>query len=55
MDEIIELLDIQTEWARDDERATIEATIRAVFGDEIEIVEFIPYDDDGTTISKRGN
>lgn len=55
MNELIELLDIQAEWARDDERASIEATIRAVFGDEIEIVEFIPYDDQGTTITKRGN
>ena len=55
MDELLELLDIQTENARLDERSFIEATVREVFGDDVEIIEFIPYDNEGTTVTKRGN
>lgn len=55
MNELFELLDIQTENSRLDERSFIEATVREVFGDDVEIIEFIPYDDEGTTITKRGN
>ena len=55
MDELFELLDIQTENSRLDERSFIEATVREVFGDNVEIIEFVPYDDEGMTITKRGN
>jgi hypothetical protein len=43
MNELFEVLDIRTETARDDERFSVEDTVRAVFGDSVEIVEFIPY------------
>lgn len=43
MNEIIELLDLQAETARQDEHFSVEDTVRAVFGDSVEIVEFIPY------------
>ena len=45
MNELIELLDLQLETARDEEHFSIEETVRAVFGDSVEIVEFIPYGD----------
>jgi hypothetical protein len=41
--ELFEVLDIRTETARQDEHFSIEETVRAVFGDSVEIVEFIPY------------
>ena len=46
MNEIIEILDLQLETARDDEHFSIEETVKAVFGDSVEIVEFIPYGED---------
>ena len=44
--ELFEVLDLQAETARDSERFDIMETVRAVFGDSVEIVEFIPYGDD---------
>lgn len=46
MDELLEVLDIRTENARQDEHFNIEDTVRAVFGDSVKIVEFIPYGED---------
>jgi hypothetical protein len=43
MNELLEILDLQLESARQDEHFSIEATVREVFGDSVEIVEFIPY------------
>ena len=45
MNELLEILDLQLETARDEEHFSIEETVRAVFGDSVEIVEFIPYGD----------
>lgn len=55
MDEFFELFDNRAEIASYDERSFIEATVREVFGNDIEVIEFEPYDDEGTTITKRGN
>ena len=46
MNELIELLDLQLETARDEDHFSIEETVRAVFGDSVEIVEFTPYGED---------
>jgi hypothetical protein len=46
MNEMFEILDLQLETAREDDRFSIEETVRAVFGDSVEIVEFIPYGED---------
>ena len=46
MNELIELLDLQLETAREDDHFSIEETVRAVFGDSVEIVEFTPYGED---------
>ncbi len=46
MNELFEVLDIRTEQANQDEHFSIEETVRAVFGDSVEIVEFTPYGDD---------
>lgn len=45
MNEFYELLDLQAESARESERFDIIETVRAVFGDSVEIVEFEPYGD----------
>lgn len=55
MNEFYELLEIQAETARDSERFSIEETIRSVFGNEVEIIEFEPYDSEGNTITRKGN
>jgi hypothetical protein len=55
VNEFYELLDLQSEQANQDERFSIEETIRSVFGNEVEIIEFIPYDTEGNTITERGN
>lgn len=44
--EMFELLDNRTEQARESERFEILETVRAVFGDDVEVIEFIPYGDD---------
>jgi hypothetical protein len=54
MDEVFEILDLRTEQANLDERFNIDETIRAVFGNEVEIIEFEPYDSEGNTITARG-
>lgn len=43
MNELIELLDNRTEQARESERFEILETVRAVFGDDVEVIEFEPY------------
>ncbi len=53
--ELVEILDLQLESDRDSERFSIEETIRSVFGNEVEVIEFIPYDNEGNTITERGN
>jgi hypothetical protein len=55
VDELYELLDNRTEQANEDERFTILDTIKAVFGDDVEVIEFEPYDNEGTTKTRRGN
>jgi hypothetical protein len=50
---MFEILDLRTEQANQDERFSIEETIRSVFGNEVEIIEFEPYDNEGNTTSKR--
>jgi hypothetical protein len=52
---MLEILDLRTEQANQDERFSIEETIRSVFGNEVEVIEFEPYDNEGNTITKRGN
>jgi hypothetical protein len=51
----MEILDLAVETARESERYSIEQQIREVFGNEVEIIEFEPYDNEGTTTTKRGN
>jgi hypothetical protein len=46
VNELLELLDIQTESARESERFDILETVKSVFGDDVEVIEFIPYGDD---------
>ena len=53
VNEMFEILDLRTEQANQDERFSIEETIRSVFGNEVEIIEFEPYDNEGNTTSKR--
>lgn len=56
LEQITDILDNRAEMSRQDERFDILATIRAVFGDEVEVIEFEPYDNDGTTTTdRRGN
>jgi hypothetical protein len=55
MDEVFEILDLRTEQANQDERFSIEETIRSVWGNEVEVIEFEPYDTEGNTITKKGN
>lgn len=43
MNELIELLDIRAEIARESERFDILETVRTVFGDDVEVIEFEPY------------
>ena len=50
-----EVLDIESEQANQDERFSIEETIRAVFGNEVEVIEFEPYDNEGTTKTRKAN
>jgi hypothetical protein len=52
--ELIEILDSQAETARDSERFEILETVRAVFGNDVEVIEFEPYDNEGNTTSKKG-
>ena len=54
MNELYELLDIRAEQANIDERFEILETVRAVFGNDIEVIEFEPYDSEGNTITARG-
>lgn len=44
--EMFEVLDSMAEAQGIDERFSIEETVRAVFGDSVEIVEFTPYGED---------
>lgn len=53
--ELTELLDNRTEQANQDERFDIMETIRSVFGDSVEVIEFEPYDTEGNTISRKAN
>jgi hypothetical protein len=53
VNELLELLELQAETARDDERFSVLETVRAVFGDDVEVIEFQPYDTEGNTTSKR--
>jgi hypothetical protein len=39
----------------DNERFDIEQLVRSVFGDEVEVIEFEPYDTEGNTTSRRAN
>jgi hypothetical protein len=55
MNELYELLELQAETARDEERFSVLDTVRAVFGDDVEVIEFIPYDNEGTTTTRRAN
>jgi hypothetical protein len=43
VNEMFEILDLRTEQANQDERFSIEETIRSVFGNDVEVIEFIPY------------
>ena len=43
MNELLELLELQAETARESERFEIMETIRSVFGDSVEVIEFEPY------------
>lgn len=54
LDSLTEILDLQLESDRDSERFEILETIRAVFGNDIEVIEFEPYDSEGNTITARG-
>ena len=54
-EQVMEILDLAVETARESERYSIEQQIREVFGNEVEIIEFEPYDNEGTTTTKRGN
>lgn len=51
--ELVEILDSQAETARDSERFEILETVRAVFGNEVEVIEFEPYDNEGNTITRK--
>jgi hypothetical protein len=51
--EFQEVLDIRTEQSNTEERFNINETIRLVFGDSVEVIEFEPYDTEGNTTSKR--
>jgi hypothetical protein len=55
LDTLAELLDNRTELDRQDERFEILATVRAVFGDDVEVIEFEPYDNEGTTTTRKAN
>ncbi len=55
LDSLTEILDLQAETARESERFDIMETIRSVFGNEVEVIEFEPYDSEGNTITERGN
>lgn len=55
MNEFYELLDNRAEQANLDERFNINEVIRSVFGNEVEIIEFEPYDSEGNTITRKGN
>jgi hypothetical protein len=49
-----EVLDIRTEQSNTEEKFNIEETIRSIFGESVEVIEFEPYDNEGNTTSKRG-
>ena len=53
--EFQELLEIESEEAKASERFEVLATVRAVFGDDVEVIEFEPYDNEGTTKTRRAN
>lgn len=53
MNEFYELLDLQAETARESERFSVLDTVREVFGYDVEVIEFEPYDTDGNTTSRR--
>jgi len=53
--ELAEILDIRTEQANQDERFSVLDTVREVFGYDVEVIEFIPYDNEGTTTTRRAN
>ena len=46
LDSLTEILDLQAETARESERFDIMETIRSVFGNEVEVIEFEPYGED---------
>lgn len=54
LDSLTEILDLQLESDRDSERFEILETIRSVFGNEVEVIEFEPYDNEGNTITRKG-
>ena len=43
MDEMFEILDLQLETARDYYRFIVLDTVKSVFGDDVEVIEFEPY------------
>ena len=51
--EMLEVLDIMAEQQGLDERSSVLETVRQVFGNEVEVIEFEPYDNEGNTTSKR--
>ena len=46
MNELLEILDLQLENARQDDRFSVLDTVREVFGYDVEVIEFIPYGED---------
>ena len=51
----IDSIDLQAMTDSDNERFDIEQLVRSVFGDEVEVIEFEPYDTEGNTTSRRAN
>ena len=54
-DDVLEVLDLQAETARESERFSVLDTVREVFGYDVEVIEFEPYDNEGTTTTRRAN
>lgn len=49
-----ECYELRTEQANQDERFSVLETVKAVFGDDVEIT-FIPYDNEGNEITRKAN
>ena len=43
---MFEILDLQLETAREDYRFSVLDTVKSVFGDDVEVIEFEPYGDE---------